>query len=165
VRWTRDVTVFFYSFHVVQCVCLCLGTPIAGVTEDREIPCWGTVKCRVLVAGRHDVLEYNKGRWNNTYLHPDAIKLLESFSLRTIHDNKSASVTMLLLSYSSRVVSERGSMLAISKALRTSCQRETFCNAVILPMLIQILPLQVEAQEQLRESHEDATQLALRGSE
>jgi hypothetical protein len=41
-------------------VCLYLGTAIAGGTEDREMPCWRTVKRRVLVAGRHDVLEYNR---------------------------------------------------------------------------------------------------------
>jgi hypothetical protein len=74
--------VIFYSFHGVQFVCLHLGISIAGGTEDRETPCWRTVKCRVLVAGRHDVtdvLEYDKDCGNTTAASPTCILTPLSF--------------------------------------------------------------------------------------
>jgi hypothetical protein len=84
----------FYSFHGMQSVCLYLGTSIAGGTEDREMPCWRTVERRFLVAGRHDVLEYNEGCGNKTAASPTCILTLlsfpESLMLRTIYDDESA---------------------------------------------------------------------------
>jgi hypothetical protein len=105
------------------------------VLGDREVPCSGgrAPRCFGVQQG---LLEQDGGV---AYLHPDAIKLLESFSLRTIHDNESALVAMLLLSYSSRVVSERGSMLAgielVRSAIRGFRSFVRFYSDIYLPTL------------------------------
>jgi hypothetical protein len=105
------------------------------VLGHREVPCSGgrAPRCFGVQQG---LLEQDGGV---AYLHPDATKLLESFSLRTIYDNKAALVTMLLLSYSSRVVSERGSMLAgiklVRSAITVSRAFVRCCSDVYLPTL------------------------------